>query len=139
MVMTSTTIRYVPVVHTDEIRLLILHSGLPSSPIRCSLIHVRLKAVTTPVYDALSYAWGTEHDTNAISMNGAGHMVRKNLYLALQNLRLPNDVRVLWIDALCINQLDDRERGHQGKYQSISRNQNKGLTKTSDTNGRNIF
>ncbi|KUI61032.1 Heterokaryon incompatibility protein 6, OR allele [Cytospora mali] len=39
--------------------------------------------------------------------------VTENLYTALQYLRLPYQDRLLWIDAICINQDDNEERGHQ--------------------------
>jgi hypothetical protein len=42
--------------------------------------------------------------------------VTKNLYSALRHLRLHDKVRVLWIDALCINQSDLAERSHQIPY-----------------------
>lgn len=39
--------------------------------------------------------------------------VTTNLKSALQHLRTPTKPRMIWIDALCINQEDDAERGHQ--------------------------
>ena len=41
--------------------------------------------------------------------------IRQNLWLALVNLRDPQQERVLWIDAICINQMDLEERNHQVK------------------------
>lgn len=40
-------------------------------------------------------------------------MTGSNLYPALQHLRSQNEDRILWIDAMCIDQADDSERGHQ--------------------------
>ncbi|EON67114.1 hypothetical protein W97_06367 [Coniosporium apollinis CBS 100218] len=40
-------------------------------------------------------------------------LVTENLHLALKHLRLKDRERTLWIDALCINQSDTRERTHQ--------------------------
>jgi hypothetical protein len=39
--------------------------------------------------------------------------VTKNCELALRYLRKENSNRVLWVDAICINQKDNNERGHQ--------------------------
>jgi hypothetical protein len=39
--------------------------------------------------------------------------VTKNCKLALCYLRKEESGRVLWVDAICINQKDDKERGHQ--------------------------
>jgi hypothetical protein len=39
--------------------------------------------------------------------------VTKNAYLALRDLRCQREDRVLWIDALCIDQSNDEERGQQ--------------------------
>lgn len=39
--------------------------------------------------------------------------VTKSLLLALQDLRQPHEDRIMWIDAICIDQDNDKERGHQ--------------------------
>ncbi len=39
--------------------------------------------------------------------------IRENLWLALRHLQLPDKLRVLWVDAICINQEDTKERNHQ--------------------------
>jgi hypothetical protein len=59
--------------------------------------------------------WGpkdvrTEH---SISIDNSNFCVRENLWLALQHLRLETEIRVLWIDAICINQHETQERNHQ--------------------------
>ena len=61
-------------------------------------------------YEALSYVWGTHDDENKILLNGQSFTVRKNLSYALRTLRLVERPRVMWIDALCINQEDTDER-----------------------------
>jgi hypothetical protein len=42
-----------------------------------------------------------------------GLEVRQNLEAALRHLRLLDNDRVLWVDAIRIHQKDDSERGHQ--------------------------
>ena len=45
-------------------------------------------------------------------MNGQPFSVTDNLHIALQHLKR-NEERLLWIDAICINQSDNGERLHQ--------------------------
>jgi hypothetical protein len=96
-----------------SIRLLILspHLHPEDNRIQCRLFITSLDEF--PSYDALSYTWGQPDELNLkIWVNGVLIPVRRNLLCALRMLR--GDVeRVLWIDALCINQNDEQERGHQ--------------------------
>jgi len=97
----------------DQLRLLILHSGNQDDPIHCSL-KTCLISETEP-YEALSYVWGDATITTPIYI-GPLHKkfeVTTNLACALSHLRLQDHDRVLWVDALCINQDDDREKSHQ--------------------------
>ena len=57
--------------------------------------------------------WGPANPLHSILIDGANFEVRENLWLALQHLRLESESRVLWIDAICINQLNIHERSHQ--------------------------
>ncbi|KAK2775030.1 ankyrin repeat and sam domain containing protein 6 [Colletotrichum kahawae] len=67
-----------------------------------------------PEYEAISYTWGDAFDKIPITLGSdkAQIMVTRNCHAALQNLRLQTSDRLLWIDALCINQ-DDEEKAHQ--------------------------
>ena len=95
----------------DEIRLLKLYPGSGDDPLHCSLHNVPSSHITTA--EALSYAWGEPPATHMIWVNDFEFDVRSNLYHALQKIRLPDQIRTLWIDALCINQSDVQERNHQ--------------------------
>ena len=64
-------------------------------------------------YEALSYTWGSTVKTDKIKVNACEFDVTQNLYLALQYLRLENEDRILWTDGLCIDQMNDKEKGHQ--------------------------
>jgi hypothetical protein len=66
-----------------------------------------------PRYEALSYTWGKPDVVKAIELNGARVNIRENLWSALVNLRDAREERVLWIDAICINQADVEERNRQ--------------------------
>ncbi|KAF4873556.1 Heterokaryon incompatibility protein 6, OR allele [Colletotrichum siamense] len=65
-----------------------------------------------PEYEALSYTWGDASDPLPITVGsgGARIMVTRNCHGALRNLRLQTSDRLLWIDAICINQKDDLEK-----------------------------
>ncbi|KAI9647144.1 hypothetical protein NHQ30_003527 [Ciborinia camelliae] len=65
---------------------------------------------------ALSYVWGVEPDTEIMFVNGVEMKIRLNLAAALKSI--VKDCRFeerfgLGVDALCINQHDAVERGHQ--------------------------
>lgn len=66
-------------------------------------------------YDALSYMWGDASPVDHIVVDGAAIPVVWNLTRALEYLRdhQGSEVRRIWIDAVCINQEDKNERGHQ--------------------------
>lgn len=65
------------------------------------------------VYEAMSYTWGTQIATEIIHIGSEKIYVRPNLHLALNCLRMGSKSRILWIDALCINQDDIPERNIQ--------------------------
>jgi hypothetical protein len=64
-------------------------------------------------YEALSYVWGKPDGGHSISIDGDVLSVTGNLYAALQHLRNRHWERVLWVDAVCINQGDDGEKQDQ--------------------------
>lgn len=64
-------------------------------------------------FEALSYTWGTTEKPCNIKINDFQIPVTRNVYVALQHLRLRNEDRFLWVDAICINQDDHEEREQQ--------------------------
>jgi hypothetical protein len=122
-----------------QIRCVDLHSGSYTEPVVCSLVYTTLdpEAGELPSYEALSYCWGSVDDTVAIHLRspnmdaGCLHIhqtgpdsaelnpsigsfqVTRNLEAALRALRLPDRTRRLWVDAICINQMSDKEKTHQ--------------------------
>ncbi|KAL8289952.1 hypothetical protein RB600_005107 [Gaeumannomyces tritici] len=71
-------------------------------------------------YEALSYTWGDSSTPQHILVNGGVLPVTANLHRALVHLRLPTSDRVLWVDAVCIDQGSPHERTHQvGQMQRI--------------------
>jgi hypothetical protein len=80
------------------------------------------KSLNGMPYEALSYTWGTKEKTKQIILNGERFMVTENLHSALHYLRFKNEDRILWIDAICIDQSHIAERNHQvGHMASIYR------------------
>jgi hypothetical protein len=99
-----------------EIRLVVLFPGQESDDIHCDLIHVNLD--DQPVYEAVSYTWATDGDASlSQSIQCQRHTlgVTKNCEAVLRYLRRQGRNRLLWIDAICINQADTAERNHQVK------------------------
>ncbi|KIW09132.1 uncharacterized protein PV09_00070 [Verruconis gallopava] len=103
----------------DHIRLL----SLAPSRDWTDAIHVRLVEARLSddlVYEALSYCWGDISKRLLIFCDGKPFLVSENLETALRHLRLEESERILWIDAICINQADYEERKHQvGMMRSI--------------------
>lgn len=102
---------------TDAIRLIqILHGD--TGPIECELFETFLDRVEGLPYEALSYVWGNTESTEKIWVDGCPFTVTENLFEALSDLRQPTEDRLLWIDAICIDQTHDavsdrlRHRGH---------------------------
>jgi len=96
----------------NQIRLLVLEPGNDGSELRCKIICGALNDYYLP-YEALSYAWGDQNDVAEAICNGLCMSITKSLHDALLAIRLKNATRTIWVDALCINQLDIEERNHQ--------------------------
>jgi hypothetical protein len=64
-------------------------------------------------YAALSYVWGIQMSPQQVMVNSRTMCVTANLDCALRHLRYPQSSRVLWVDALCINQTNNLERNSQ--------------------------
>lgn len=77
-----------------------------------------------PHYEALSYTWGTTDDPEiayVIDLGPGGNeecttlAIYQNLASAFRHLRYVDQVRIFWVDAICINQEDIPERNKQVK------------------------
>ncbi|KAK5996826.1 Heterokaryon incompatibility 6-like protein [Cladobotryum mycophilum] len=114
---------------TDAIRLVRLRKGSPEDPIRCDLFDSFLHESECIPYEALSYAWGSISNPEEIVVDGVKTLaITSNLHTALHYLRLGDQDRILWIDAICINQKDMKEKGHQvGQMRSVYENAEKVL------------
>ena len=68
---------------------------------------------TKSQYAALSYTWGDPKITRPILLNGKRFHVTRNLWEALNQISKPGYQSEVWIDAICINQEDIREKERQ--------------------------
>lgn len=66
-----------------------------------------------PPYGALSYVWGEKRPPVNIVCNGRTIGIQPSLETALKRLRLQDSTRIIWVDAVCINQSDNAEKNHQ--------------------------
>ncbi|KAL2061199.1 hypothetical protein VTL71DRAFT_7472 [Oculimacula yallundae] len=109
---------------TGEIRLLELKRWLPFLGVRAILYPVNLQE--KPVYEAISYTWGTSKDLRKITINGKPFTTSTSTHDALYGRSSFFRSRVLWIDFVCIDQTSLSERGSQVKmmtkiYESATR------------------
>lgn len=123
-----------------QVRLVTIEPGLSQSPVRCSIdfallvderdydnvltaangnraqfggLHAQHANSNIPSYEAVSYSWGDGKAERQIELNGCSFDVTDNLYTALVHLRHIDRSRMLWIDAICLNQDDITEKQHQ--------------------------
>ena len=103
-----------PKVHTKngEIRLL---SILPQTDAETQVHCVLLKASLSDKYVTISYEWGDPKMTVPILLDDRVFYITRNLEACLKALRSTNGHKneKVWIDAICINQVDLRERSEQ--------------------------
>ena len=96
----------------DRIRLIKLHPGSLNDGIKCD-VHEATLSDPRASYHALSYVWGNFEKAEYIDLNSERFCVTRNLAEALRRLRNANCETIMWIDALCINQTDDKEKSTQ--------------------------
>ena len=102
-----------------QTRILRLQPGRQDEPLNCTLEvaelvcfeGVGLGAEQELVqFEALSYSWGRPALSSSLTCNGIQFPVTPNLADALFYFRSQERERLLWVDALCINQLDLSEK-----------------------------
>ncbi|KAJ5649194.1 uncharacterized protein N7484_002917 [Penicillium longicatenatum] len=93
-------------------RVLTLHAGGFEDPICCALDVINYTSRHSQ-YEALSYLWGCDNPSCEIWISGQRVLVRENLSWALRYLRDEKSCRVLWVDAICIDQDNIAEKSMQ--------------------------
>ncbi|RYO88314.1 hypothetical protein DL764_008744 [Monosporascus ibericus] len=67
----------------------------------------------THLYEALSYVWGSLEKHQSVSIDEGYIPVTKNLHMVLKRLRDYSLDRIIWVNAICIDQGNTEKRNHQ--------------------------
>lgn len=95
----------------EHIRLLVVQAGPKHEDAYCNLRIVSL--LDRPMYETISYVWGDAKVRGSIHLNGEPMDVPASSEGAIRRVKLPDKDRIIWIDAVCIDQKNVAERGHQ--------------------------
>jgi hypothetical protein len=115
----STTYCYssLPPKHGNIRLLRLIPNKNATAGIKCQLFNYSLESGQgNHVYEALSYVWGVSPETVPITIDGQSFDVKRNLHSALLRLRNHSMDRILWIDAICINQGNQEEKEDQIQF-----------------------
>lgn len=102
---------YQPLPRGRFTRVLILEPGIGNQ-----MIFGKLEVIDiddNPDFEAISYVWGSKKKQRTIFCIKVAIKITQNLFEALRRIRNPSEQRTVWADAICINQDDIAERGHQ--------------------------
>ena len=96
-----------------QIRVARIHKGSINDPVICTLETIPMTGERA--YEALSWYWGKPdpHSDPFIQVNGYQFQIPANHEPALRKLRFEGEVRLIWCDAICINQADVAEKAMQ--------------------------
>ncbi|KAK3385781.1 heterokaryon incompatibility protein-domain-containing protein [Podospora didyma] len=105
-----------PLIHESlegdaQFRLLHLEPGTGDADVHFTLHVADLDEY--PEYEAISYCWGDPAATSTVYCQGHPIEVTNSLSSGLKRLRRSDGIRILWADAICINQYDIPERNRQ--------------------------
>jgi hypothetical protein len=106
---------YAPLHGDTMIRLIELKAGKANDPLSAQFYHVNVCDARLK-YEALSYVWfqRSYNDSSAfVQIMDHRLKIGVNLGKALRALRSEHRSRILWVDAISINQEDVQERNHQ--------------------------
>ncbi|PPJ51527.1 hypothetical protein CBER1_09207 [Cercospora berteroae] len=102
----------------SNIRVLLINPGKFDDDIQIQLTTVPFNGLKRKLpYEALSYTWGSPEDPQAVQVQVKDAIqliaVTRNCLEAIRYLRRNDKPRMVWIDAICINQADLDERARQ--------------------------
>lgn len=98
---------------TDQasIRLLIIRKGWPSQKLQCNFEVVQLGFPKE--YEAVSYVWGCPDTTCSIMVDGKRLAITQSAFDIIHRRRSALLDQLVWIDQICINQVDTEEKASQ--------------------------
>jgi hypothetical protein len=102
-----------------EIRLLVVAPCTEDDIVSGTLKHVSLLDDPKPEFETISYCWGPAQDDVSIMLDGRMVTVPPSSEAAVRRMRLSDRSRVVWIDAICINQSSKMERSEQVSFMGI--------------------
>ena len=101
--------------HTQDFRLLeLIPAPSLKADMHCRLWRYPLSSSQRPLYDALSYTWGDACESRPrITLDGSAFFITASLLGVLRRLRRQRRSRLVWVDAICINQESNKEKNTQ--------------------------
>ncbi|KAK3940221.1 hypothetical protein QBC46DRAFT_435294 [Diplogelasinospora grovesii] len=108
------TYRYLPLSATSSRLVRFVDGGgdsFQTGALRIELVEFRMGEAGAPKYEALSYRWHDSSSAHAITCRDRALVVTDSCKKALEHLR-SRDGR-LWVDSICIDQNDSKEKSHQ--------------------------
>lgn len=104
-----------------SIRLMSLHPAEDvEAELCCDILEARCDSDDSPDYEAISYVWEGQvpnEDQYIIckddKTNPKKLLITRNSATVLRHLRKNDDLRVLWMDSICIDQSSTQDRNHQ--------------------------
>ncbi|KXS94218.1 hypothetical protein AC578_10706 [Pseudocercospora eumusae] len=100
----------------NQIRVLIIQPGQLRDRLDCQLRIESLTHELTFEYETISYCWlewNKTFEEAEMMLNGQPFRAPQTSIAAVRRIRLVNECRKIWIDAICINQQDIAERNSQ--------------------------
>ena len=82
-------------------------------PLSATIEHYHLDPADPVTYTAVSYVWGDPESTVSMKCNGKDLPITITLNEALREVVKYSTNPLLWIDQICINQKDNKERSAQ--------------------------
>jgi len=103
--------KYDPLQTSTSIRLLELDPGQSEDVLICHLRTVEID--NAPPYEAISYVWGNQSAEVRVVCEGKLLWITPNLKDILRRVRMQEERRLLWADAICIDQENLQEKSQQ--------------------------